>query len=132
MFYSMMHSTYFIYSYMASDKWTIGHLLPPPHGLLFPISSKVSFICIILQTGWYILQHLYTRANNVSTMRDRRKEGRKLRLYDVGHVVKNHSDSKRGNLALPHGLLFPISSKGSFIYTIPQTGWHTPKAGFRP
>ena len=40
----------------------------------------------------------------------------------VGHMVKDHSDSERGNLLLPHGLLFPISSKGSFICTIPQTG----------
>ena len=34
-------------------------------------------------------------------------------------MVKDHSDSKKGNLLLTlHGLLFPISSKGSFIYTI--------------
>ena len=45
-----------------------------------------------------------------------------LWLYGVGHMVKNYSDSERGNLLLPHGLLFPISSKGSFICTIPQTG----------
>ena len=37
-------------------------------------------------------------------------------------MVKNHSDSQRGNLLTPlHGLLFPISSNGSFICTIPQT-----------
>ena len=29
---------------------------------------------------------------------------------------------ERGNPLLPHGLLFPINSKGSFICTIPQTG----------
>ena len=40
----------------------------------------------------------------------------------VRHMVKNHSDSERGNLVLPHGLLFPINSKGSFICIIPQTG----------
>ena len=62
-----------------------------------------------------------------------RKEGRSvlfydalnpfyLRLYGVGHTVKDHSDSERGNLLPPHGLLFPISSKGSFICIIPQTG----------
>ena len=45
-----------------------------------------------------------------------------LWLYGVRHMVKDHSDSKRGNPLLPHGLLFPISSKGSFICTIPQTG----------
>ena len=45
-----------------------------------------------------------------------------LRLYGVEHMVKDHSDSERGNLLLPHGLLFPINSKGSFICTISQTG----------
>ena len=62
------------------------------------------------------------------------KEGRKflfndalstfsLLLYGVGHMVKDHSDRKRGNPLPPlNGLLFPISSKGSFICTIPQTG----------
>ena len=30
-------------------------------------------------------------------------------------MVKNHSDRERGNPLPPHGLLFPISSKGSFI-----------------
>ena len=36
-------------------------------------------------------------------------------------MVKDHSDSKRGNLLPPHGLLFPISSKGSFIYASSHT-----------
>ena len=45
-----------------------------------------------------------------------------LRLYGVRHMVKDHSDSERGNLLPPHRLLFPINSKGSFICTIPQTG----------
>ena len=38
-----------------------------------------------------------------------------------GYMVKDHSDSERGNLLWPlHGLLFPINSKGSFIGTITQ------------
>ena len=45
-----------------------------------------------------------------------------LRLYGVRHMVKDHSDSERGNPLPPHKLLFPISSKGSFICIIPQTG----------
>ena len=45
-----------------------------------------------------------------------------LRLYGVRHMVKDHSDSERENPLPPHGLLFPISSKGSFICIIPQTG----------
>ena len=37
-------------------------------------------------------------------------------------MIEDHSDSERGNPLPPHGLLFPISSKGSFIGIIPQTG----------
>ena len=33
-------------------------------------------------------------------------------------MVKDDSDSERGSLLLPHLLLFPISSKGSFLCTI--------------
>ena len=46
-----------------------------------------------------------------------------LRLYGVRHMVKDHSDSEKRN-PLPHRLLFPINSKGSFICTIPQIGLH--------
>ena len=45
-----------------------------------------------------------------------------LRLYGIRHMVKDHSDSEKGNPLPPHRLLFPINSKGSFICTIPQTG----------
>ena len=37
-----------------------------------------------------------------------------IRLYGVIHMVKDHSDSERGNRLPPHGLLFPISSKFFF------------------
>ena len=62
------------------------------------------------------------------------KEGRKemvelntfyLRLYGVRHMVKDHSDSERGNPLPPHGLLFSIDSKCSFICTIPDRITHT-------
>ena len=45
-----------------------------------------------------------------------------LQFYGIRDMVTDHSDSERGNLLLPHGLLFLISSKGSFICTILQTG----------
>ena len=40
-------------------------------------------------------------------------------------MVKDHSDSEKGNPLLPHRLLFLISSKGSFICTIPDRIAHT-------
>ena len=45
-----------------------------------------------------------------------------LRLYVLRHMVKDHSDSEKGNPLLPHRLLLSINSKGSFICTIPQRG----------
>ena len=45
-----------------------------------------------------------------------------LQLYGVRHMVKDLSDSERGNLLPLHGLLSPISSKGSFICIITQIG----------
>ena len=46
----------------------------------------------------------------------------KIGLYGVRHMVKDHSDSEKGNPLPPHRLLLSINSKGSFICTIPQTG----------
>ena len=64
------------------------------------------------------------------------KEGRKEMFYLTTHstyfiygyvasdiiMVKDHSDSEKGNPLPPHRLLLSINSKGSFICTIPQTG----------
>ena len=36
-----------------------------------------------------------------------------LRLYGVRYMVKDNSDSEKGNQLPPYRLLFPISSKGS-------------------
>ena len=47
-----------------------------------------------------------------------------LRLYGVRHMVKDHSDSVKGNPLPPHRLLLSINSKGSFICTIPHTILH--------
>ena len=79
---------------------------------------------------------LMSRLQETSTKRtktgawERRKEGNVLfndalntfylRLYGAEHMVMDHSDSERRNPLPPlHWLLFPISSKGSFICTIP-------------
>ena len=43
-------------------------------------------------------------------------------------MEKDHSDREKENPLSPHGLLFPINSKGSFICAIPETGdstYHT-------
>ena len=43
-----------------------------------------------------------------------------LRLYGIRHMVKDYSDSERGNPLLPHGILFSIC-------IIPQTGLYIPR-----
>ena len=68
--------------------------------------------CIIISTGRKEGNVLFNDALNTFY----------LRLYGVRHMVKDHSDSEKGNPLPPHRLLFPINSKGSFICTIPQTG----------
>ena len=45
--------------------------------------------------------------------------------FIYGYMVKDHSDSEKGNLLPPHGLLFPINSKGYIICTIPDRIAHT-------
>ena len=40
-------------------------------------------------------------------------------------MIKDHSDSERGNPLLPHRLLFSINSKGYLICTIPDRIAHT-------
>ena len=80
--------------------------------------------------------NVHTGHGNKRRETEGRKEGRKegnvlfndalntfyLRLYGIRHMVKDHSDSEKGNPLLPHRLLFTIDSKGSFICTFPQTG----------
>ena len=34
-----------------------------------------------------------------------------LRLYGVRHMVKDHSDSEKGNPLPPHGLLFTLAAR---------------------
>ena len=47
-----------------------------------------------------------------------------LWLYGVRHMVKDRSDSERGNPLLPHGLLFLISSKVVFYVHHPTVIEH--------
>ena len=47
-----------------------------------------------------------------------------LRLYGVRHMVKDHSDSEKGNPWSPHGLLLSINSKGSLLHQSWSTGWN--------
>ena len=105
------------------------------HIFFFSQLSQLSYFAhFTLNTFWPLeicvpmaLHHSYTSTlyNKVKTkFRQWRKEGNVLFndalntfylwLYGVRHMVKYHTDSERGNPPPPHGLLFSISSKGSF------------------
>ena len=73
-----------------------------------------------LQRLWYVLSCLWNESE-IFFFNDALNTFY-LRLYDVRHMVKDHSDSEKGNPLPPHRLLLSINSKGSFICTIPQTG----------
>ena len=88
-----------------------------------------------MRTLQYDSEHVTGPAASVADTTNEGKEGRKemyystthsthfyLRLYGVGHMVKEHSDSERGNPLPPHGLLFSTGRKSTFICTIQQTG----------
>ena len=97
------------------------------------IKNNSGLSCIRMEFLWRIRTQLYFEYILMMMIIAKWKEGRKegnvlfndtlntfyLRLYGVGDMVKDHSDSKRGNPLPPHGLLFLISCKGCFICTIP-------------
>ena len=133
MFYLTMHSTHFIYGYMASDIWLRTILIVRKEtrcrhiGYSYQLTARV-----LLYAPWHWLE--WEMAQWVHPMKDRSDNPphhermlyfwampHSLRLYGVGHMVKNHSDCKRENLLPPHGLLL-IRSKGLFICTITQIG----------
>ena len=115
-----------------------GNLLPP-HRLLLSINSKGSLTARVLLYAPYHRQDntyhglCYTSHGALAGMRNSSMGINDtlntfyLRLYGVRHMVKDHSDSKRGNPLPPHRLLLSINSKSSFICTIPQTGQHIPR-----
>ena len=122
MFYLTTHSTHIIYGYMASDIWLRTILIVRKETRRQ--DNTYHGLC-------------YTSRGTLAGTRSvfRRKEGNVLfndalntfylRLYGVIHMVKNHLDSERGNPLPPHGLLFPISSKGSFVCVCVHTHTHT-------
>ena len=98
------------------------------HTFVWHLSARVS-----LHIRSFILQWQQTQVWPFKSMIYRHMiEGRKEIFYLTmhsthfiyGYMVSDiyHSDSERGNLLLPHRLLFSISSKGSFISIITQTG----------
>ena len=100
---------------------------------LITILNKTENTAPVLMKCIHFLVTLFNRLkynnNNNNNNNNNRKEVFYLTTHST-HLVTviwrgtcgKGSDSERGNPLLPHGILLPISSKGSFICTIPQTG----------
>ena len=105
MFYLTTYSTHFIYGLMDIEGRKEMSYLP---------SHSTHFIFGYMTDGHLRKKGNVLFNNTLNTFYSQ--------LYGVTHMVKNHLDRERGNPLPPHRLLFPISSKGSFICIIPQTG----------
>ena len=79
-------------------------------------------MAILALVGIVMTQHPEERERKGSVLFNDALNTFYLRLYGVKHMVKDHSDSEKGNPLPPHRLFLSINSKGSFICTIPQTG----------
>ena len=112
MFYLTTHSTHFIYGYMEGRKEMFYLTTHSTHFIYGYMASDIWLRTILIVRKERERNVLFNDALNTFY----------LWLYGVRHMVKDHSDSEKGNLLPPHRLLFPINSKGSFICTIPQTG----------
>ena len=122
MFYLPTQSTHFNYSYMASHRTNQeskrGNPLPP-HGLFFymhhpsdRIAHTKAFVTSVVE-HW--LEQEIAQWVDQTTHHTVSKFSYHRATF-CSHMVKDNSDSKRGNLLSPlHGLLFLISSKECFI-----------------
>ena len=97
--------------------------------MFYLMTHLTHFILQLYGVGKMVKDHSYS---------ERGKEGRNVLINDALNTFyftviwrrqygKGPHIYERGNPLLPHGLLFPINSKGSFICTIPQAELHIPR-----
>ena len=88
--------------------------------IIMMMMMMITFYCCYYCCCYKLKCIIYTRKEGYCLFNDALNTFY-LRLYGVRHhMVKDHSHSERGNPLPPHGLLFPISGKGTFICIIPQ------------
>ena len=109
-------------------------LLQPEGKKIHDFSWVVVAVQVLMWCHQTCVRRTVASADNIAVISGRKRERERnvlfndalntfyLRLYGVRHMVKDHSNSEKGNLLPPHRLLLSINSKGSFICTIPQTG----------
>ena len=96
-------------------------------------SCKTSFVCFPQPHRSYkdlphpVVEHWlgWAGSKQVSALFNDALNTCYLRVYGVRHMVKDHSNSERGNPLPPHGLLFPISSMVFYMHHPPDRITHT-------
>ena len=92
--------------------------------LQYDLESKI-FILTVKQKKSIVSKYTDVVVTAGYKMREREREREREMFYlttHSTHMVKDLSDSEKGNPLPPHRLLLSINSKGSFICTIQQTG----------
>ena len=122
------HTYKHTYIYTHADHTHTHHSHIQTHLHIHTCSQYMLTRCTHTYKQWHPFAphaHSHTPA---STYTDEKGRNDKSLMMHSTHFIQTYGkepDSKRGNLLLaPHGLLLSISSKGSFICTIPQTGKH--------
>ena len=133
MIYLTMHSTQFIYGYMEGWKEgsdLLNDALNTFYLQLYGIRHDLSIKCLNSYCHRAMTHLIAKQKEEGNVLFNDALNTFYLRLYGVRHMVKDNSDSERGNLLLQYGLLFSVSSKCSCICTIPKTS-HGELAGTR-
>ena len=86
-------------------------------------STRLS-VCVMDGIGWSTHPHGQLFRGEITVLFNDALNTFYLRLYGVGHMVKDHYDSEKGNSLPPNRLLFPINSKGSFICIRQDNTYH--------
>ena len=74
---------------------------------------------------WYKMFHVFWQRKEWNVLFNDALHTFYLWLYDIRHMVKDHSNSKRGNLLPPHSLLFLISSNFFYMHHPTERIAHT-------
>ena len=90
----------------------------PPHRLFFPIISNFFYMHHLTDFGRKEMFYLMTHSTHFI-----------LRLYGIGHMVTDHSDSERGNPLLPQRLFFLIISNFFYMHHLTDRIAHTTAFG---
>ena len=79
-----------------------------------PLTEQLMYQCLapcLVNVSAFHLSRLGPPGESVSPKMERKKEMFYLRLYGISHMVKDHSDSEKGNLLRHIGYSFQLAAR---------------------